>query len=182
MIAGLVGLFPVAFGAGAVALVQLRERPGAGRGLAIGGMVAAACWSVLAALVVVGLTFGPGAGPGPSLAGRVAELGSTTPGTCLDPVEAVAACTEAHAGEVYRVEVLEQEEAWPGDDLAVRADDLCFEAFEDYVGAPYEDSAYDYAAYAPAEADWERGERRLACVVVSYEDDVLTGRVAGSGR
>lgn len=190
IVTGLVGLVPIAVGTGIVALVQLRERPERGRALAVGGLVAAGCWSVMALLVavVLGLGFaGYGPGPGSAVAGTVAQAGGATVGTCLrtrqdGPGTEAVPCGPTHDEEVYRVTRLPGG-AWPGDgEVLGRADDVCYDGFEGYVGAAYEESAYDYAFYAPDEGEWTSGERRVVCVIVPSDDADLTSSAAGTRR
>jgi hypothetical protein len=183
-VTGLLALVPVAVVAGVVALVQTTRRRQAGRGLAVGGLVAAALWTVGG--VVAGILLVTGDWLDGSL-GRVEQAGSARVGTCLrtepaegDVAEAVA-CTAEHDGEVYLVEELGTG-AWPGrDDVQTRADDTCYDAFEGYVGQTYVRSAYDYGYYLPDRDEWDAGERRVVCVVVPF-DGPIDGSVRGSGR
>ncbi len=182
LVTGVIGLVPVAIPVGIVALVRLRRLPERGRGLAIGGLAAAACWLVLAGLVVVGLTLGS-VGGSSGIAGRVAQAGSTEVGTCLlsgDAVAAAVPCTDTHDQEVFRVDVFQGGD-FPGrSELTAEADDACYAAYRSYVGRSYEDSAYDYAFYVPDAAEWHAGERRFVCIVVPSDSDTLPGVVAGS--
>lgn len=185
LVSGLVALVPVAVAAGVVGLVQTARHRQAGRGLAIGGLVAAGVWTVL--LAVLGAAFfvtGPSYDP---RLGRVAEAGSTTTGTCLrlggqDAAPEVVPCADEHDAEVYRVQDLPRA-VWPGeDDVDAQADDTCYDAFEDYVGRSYRTSRYDYGYFLPDRVEWARGERRVVCAVLPFDDDVLLGSVRGTGE
>lgn len=182
LVTGLLALVPVAVPAGVVALVQTSRRRQAGRGLAVGGLVAAAVWTPLLVLLAVGLLAGALGTP----LGRVAEAGPATVGTCLlladgpgggaSPVD----CAAPHDAEIYLVEVLGGQ-TWPGEDeVEHRADEACYQAFGDYVGRSYELSDHDYGYFLPDRAEWAAGEHRAVCVVVPT-DGVLLGPVRGSG-
>lgn len=54
------------------------------------------------------------------------------------------------------------------------ADDLCFESFESYVGAAYEESELDFNYYVPTEDSWAAGDRVVTCVLLDYDGEQLT--------
>lgn len=94
-------------------------------------------------------------------------------------------CDEPHDAEVYALEDLPQgdDEPFPGDDeVAMQSDAICFELFESYVGAPYEDSALDYSYYLPIEESWNSGDRGVACLLYAYDGTKLDQPMRGSGR
>ena len=182
LVAGLLALVPVAVVAGVVGLVQTGRRPQAGRWLAVGGLVAAATWTVV--LCVVAAVFLDDLEP---RLGRVGDVRSTVVGTCLTAPAAGATawassdCSEPHDGEVYLVEDLGAG-AWPGKgEIGGRAEDACYGAFSAYVGRSWMTSDYDYGWFSPDAREWSSGERRVVCVVVPYEDSVLPRSVRGSG-
>lgn len=184
LVTGIVALFPIAVVAGIVALVQIRRREQRGTGLAIAGIVLGGLWALFVMLAVIGFVLG-GASPG-SL-GRVANAGSTTIGSCLEEpakhssLAAVTDCSGPHGAEVFKVTALDGS-SWPGyDEVDSLADDLCYDSFDDYVGGSYDSSSYDYAWFAPDDAEWRSGERRVVCVVVPYDQDKLNGSVRGTG-
>lgn len=188
LVTGIIALVPVAIAAGIVALVQIRKRGEDGTPLAIIGLVAAGCWTLV---IVIGLaaafafgSFGYGSGD----QGRVGNAGSTTVGACLDErsqgqeIAPVEDCGNSHYAEVYQVETLGAG-AWPGsDELENRAEELCDAAFESYVGESYFDSDYDYGYFFPDEAEWRSGERRVVCVILPGFDDDLRGSVRDGGE
>jgi len=92
----------------------------------------------------------------------------------------VVDCADAHAVEVFHVVPLEGED-YPTD-VAVQAQNLCYAAFEDYVGIPYDESAYFYTATYPAPAAWGSGGEQITCLIVGDEGEVLTGSAEGSER
>ncbi len=194
LVTGIVAIFPVALGAGITALVQIRRRPQAGAGMAIGGIVAGSVWMligiVVAALGAFSSSLGAFSSSGdyPYL-GRVANAGSTTVGSCLlepssdDSTAAEIDCAKGHYAEVYLVGAPSTEATWPGaDKLGQHADDLCYDAFAAYVGTDYDSSEYDYDFFLPDRAEWTAGEHRAVCVVVPGDSHTMRGSVRHSGR
>ncbi len=94
-------------------------------------------------------------------------------------------CDQPHDAEVYGVTTVptDDDETFPGDDqIATTADDLCFESFESYVGAAYEESELDFNYYVPTEDSWAAGDRVVTCVLLDYDGEQLTEPLEGSGR
>lgn len=93
----------------------------------------------------------------------------------------VVPCEQPHTDEVYLIFDVEDGE-FPGDDaLGVVASDGCLEAFEAYVGVPYEVSELDYYYYQPTKSSWARAsDRTVQCILFSYED--VTGTLKGANR
>ncbi|MGB8649359.1 MAG: septum formation family protein [Mycobacteriales bacterium] len=183
LVTGILGLVPVALGAGITALVQVRRRGQAGWGMAIAGLVLAGLWTVVIALAVAAVVLGSDSG---GALGRVADAGSTSVGSCLQSptgdgsVSTLVDCTESHDGEVYFVQDLGPT-GWPGySEVDKRADDACLGAFEDYVGTSYDSSDDDYGYFAPDEGEWASGEHRVVCVVLT--PDPVHESVRDSGR
>lgn len=87
-------------------------------------------------------------------------------------------CTEPHDGEVYFIHSFEGDE-YPADVLTT-ADEVCFNEFESYVGAPYETSSLDIQYLYPTESSWDLGDREVVCIVVPLEGQ-LSEVVKGSG-
>lgn len=160
-------------------------------------------WLILVAvLVVLGLMAGAGIWAVSALRSGLpagdTDIYDLSIGDCLnDPVEAMpdevvevdsvesVDCAEPHEAEVYALADLPGDAAadFPGDDaVAQQADEICFGRFEDYVGAPYEESSLDYSYYLPTAQSWSGGDREVACLAVDYDGELLTGSVAGSGR
>lgn len=70
-----------------------------------------------------------------------------------------ADCDAAHDGEVYLLGSLQgyfdEDEEYPGvEEVGFAVDDECWLAYEDYVGRPFEDSAFGYALYGPDAQSW----------------------------
>lgn len=90
-------------------------------------------------------------------------------------------CAQPHDSEVYAVESL-PEGPYPGDDEVFRlADEICLDAFEPYVGTPYDRSLYFYGYYWPDKNNWGFGDREIVCVLFD-ENGQIEGSVRGSGR
>jgi hypothetical protein len=150
-------------------------------GLAVGGIAASGLWTLLVGLVALaGLS---GAFDfGYDREGDLADVASREVGICFnqDP-PVVTDCASPHDREVYYSAPLPAD-SWPGEhEVDLDADDVCYSAFEDYVGLSYEDSDYDYTFYAPAEPEWRAGDRTVVCVVTPA-DSYLVGTVKGSAR
>ncbi len=90
-------------------------------------------------------------------------------------------CAEPHDSEVYEIETL-ADGPYPGDDEIFRlAEEICFDAFEPYVGISYDRSLYYFAYYWPEKNNWGAGDRDIVCVLFD-ENGQTEGSVRGSGR
>ncbi len=89
-------------------------------------------------------------------------------------------CASAHYGEIYSVNTM-QAGTYVEDDIYAQGDDLCYFAFEDFMGVAYSDSEYYYDAYYPSPMGWELGDHETTCVVTSFASDTV-GTLRGSGR
>lgn len=88
-------------------------------------------------------------------------------------------CSEPHDSEVFFVGEL-PDGPYPGDDeSSAAADALCAQPFIDFVGLPYEESAYDYTWYSPTAQSWESGNRAVRCVAIADSQEKLVGTIAG---
>lgn len=87
-------------------------------------------------------------------------------------------CAEPHDGEVYYVED-QTDEAFPGD-LTSRANDICYEKYEAFMGVAYEESNYWISTIVPSVDTWGAGDRQIACLVVGDEGEQLTGSLQGT--
>jgi hypothetical protein len=89
-------------------------------------------------------------------------------------------CTTVHYGEVYAVVTMEGDGAYVEEDVYAQADDLCYFAFEDYLGVSYEDSLYYYDPFYPTADSWALGDRETTCIVTTGFSDT-EGTLQGSG-
>lgn len=112
-------------------------------------------------------------------------------GDCLVSLDAFAGefrtvpttpCAEPHEAEVYAGATLPPGD-FPGDEaMGLKGDDLCFSAFEDFVGTPYAESALDFMSMYPTEDGWNRlDDREIICILLTL-DGPVTGTLEGSGR
>lgn len=94
-------------------------------------------------------------------------------------------CDDPHGVEVYLVASLNEDAdaPYPGDAAVLRAaDETCYAAFADFVGADYLDSSLEIVHVRPDAGIWEDGDRRVHCGVHARDLAPLTGSVRGSGR
>ena len=97
-----------------------------------------------------------------------------TVGDVVNTVPRVS-CDEPHDSEVFFVGDLPDGD-YPGDDeSSAAADALCYQPFIDFVGLPYEASAYDYTWYSPTQQSWESGSRAVRCVAITDSGEKLPG-------
>ena len=93
----------------------------------------------------------------------------------------IVECGEPHDNEVYRV-VEMTDSSYPGfDATGSRADSLCLEAFETFVGTPYVDSALEISWLIPTEESWGAGDREIVCFLYRLDFPKMTGTMEGSG-
>ena len=100
-------------------------------------------------------------------------------GTVFDVENAV--CTNEHWGEVFHVTTITSSQMPSEDDMNDMASDACIDAFEAYVGRPYDESDLDITWYFPSRESWEDGDRSLQCIAISGDGDPLYQPVRNSG-
>ncbi|KQO84506.1 hypothetical protein ASF17_03175 [Frigoribacterium sp. Leaf263] len=107
------------------------------------------------------------------------SFGSGTTGGVVVEVERVE-CTVPHDNEVF----FESEAAateFPGEQaLTETSDQLCFEAFPDFVGLDYESSVVEYDFLQPTEEGWRAGDRVISCYVY-VEGRLVSSSLRGFG-
>lgn len=174
LVTGLLGIFFVALPAGVAGLLQTRRHQQAGEGLAVAGVVLGGLTTALVSAVI---GFGVAGAFDPEPLGTLNDAPTTTVGTCLRERGAwqVIDCSSPHDGEVYAVEPASGTVYGGADDLFDEADDLCYDAFEDYTGEDYDTSDYDYAFFLPSRAEWDAGRTEVVCVLTPFLDDELVG-------
>jgi hypothetical protein len=101
----------------------------------------------------------------------------------------VVPCSEEHEYEFYYEYELDL-----GDDYATAsaemdadADQKCYDAFADFVGIPFEESAsLYYSYYVPSVESWADGDRQIQCMVLEGDENgnvvPVTGSLKGSKR
>ncbi|MFC3689090.1 septum formation family protein [Aquipuribacter hungaricus] len=93
-------------------------------------------------------------------------------------VEAVP-CSGPHDNEAYHAEDLPDGD-FPGEEeVTAAADEICFDAFEPFVGLAYEDSRLGYGSLTPTSDSWADGDREILCLVADYEGEPLVGSAQG---
>ncbi|MFC8922884.1 septum formation family protein [Cellulosimicrobium sp. NPDC057127] len=93
----------------------------------------------------------------------------------------VVPCASDHQAEVYAITHLAAGD-FPGDEgVQALAEDFCFEAFESYVGLPYEDSELYAWWFSPTEENWTWGDRSVQCFLEPLSGTV-TGTLEGAAR
>jgi hypothetical protein len=82
---------------------------------------------------------------------------------------------------VYAVHEM-SDTTYPGfDSTGERADDLCIDDFEPFVGTPYETSELDIGWLVPTDTSWANGDREIICFVYRVDLDKMTGTMDGLG-
>ena len=112
----------------------------------------------------------------------------------ITSVEAVP-CTSPHSGQKFAdvalsdaavfgeadAEVVLADEVRFDDAVFEASMDLCFDRFEGFVGASYDESALYFNALTPTVTGWQLGDREATCVIVP-ETGLISFDAEGSGR
>jgi hypothetical protein len=116
-----------------------------------------------------------------------ADVFSIQVGDCLD-LSAVTAeevnslpvvpCSDPHDSEVYAEQTLTGD-TYPAD-IDDQVGQICYDAFEPYVGIAYEESILEVQPLTPTTTSWDGGDRVVQCVLV-HPTEQVTGTLAGSG-
>jgi Domain of unknown function (DUF4190)/Septum formation len=160
--------------------------PGDGRGRALAG------W-ILGMIGVLGfVAFVIGAVATNGFEADTISIYDVRPGQCIDfadDSDIVADvprrdCDEPHDGEVFLVSSVGDADEFPGiSELDRRAEAACIgDAFEQYVGTAYDDSALTVTYVTPSEDSWAAGDRDVVCVATLPDSDKLTATVEGSNQ
>ena len=95
-------------------------------------------------------------------------------------------CDEPHDYEVFAATDYDGDD-YPGQ-LAMEeyADEVCYGAFESYVGTAYEQSALYYSHFTPSTGSWATGDREVTCMLFEVDDAFepvkLESSMRGSSR
>ncbi|MGZ0149204.1 DUF4190 domain-containing protein [Kribbella sp. WER1] len=180
---------PVAIGLGIAALVQIRRRPQAGKGMAIAGVVIGSLVTLgYVALIALAFAFGSSTddsgAPSPGSKVYVDELAI---GDCFDETGVEDEvfrrdCPVEHDGEIVASVTLPPG-AYPGDRaIDDAADRACAGPFGSYVGKSRDESELDLAWWTPDKRTWNSGDRRVLCAAYGPGTDKLTGTVKNTHR
>ena len=111
------------------------------------------------------------------------RVGDCINGATVGLVESVEGvpCTDAHDVEVYYAFNI-AEGPFPGDDaVGAEADERCYDQFEPFVGASYQESVYGFTTLVPTEDSWEQlDDREVLCLIGNYDGTRKTGSAKGS--
>ncbi|WP_180272036.1 septum formation family protein [Actinomyces ruminis] len=93
-------------------------------------------------------------------------------------------CAAPHLYEVYAEGAIAADAFPDGGLMEQYVADICYDAFENYVGTSYDD-AYAQGRYAvtslrPTQRTWEQGDRRVSCLLTSVDGGELTGSARGA--
>ncbi|MFG2004736.1 septum formation family protein [Spirillospora sp. NPDC048911] len=184
LVVGLAGGVVFAVGFAIAALVQIKRRNEKGKGLAIGGLAAAAAWVVgIVAVVVAAYSFVPDRDE----AGRISKSGKALVSTlkvgdCFTGFGADATnilvtalpCSKPHDGEVV-AKVKLPDGSFPGRAETERqAEAVC----EKEIGTVYDRSRYvddlDLYASSPDKLAWDDGDRSVVCIMRYTGGGLLT--------
>ncbi|MEW2354630.1 septum formation family protein [Spirillospora sp. NPDC029432] len=184
LLTGLFGMVLFAIGFGIAALVQISRRGERGKGMAIGGLAAAAAWTA-GGTIVAAVSFG-------TAVGDAAEESSLAlypkAGQCFDFVGAddaaelkVMPCTEPHQAEMV-LRFTMPKGPFPGDqEVQRRGDAECERRFQARfkTKAPLDNSAAH--AVVPTRIGWRLGDRGVHCAVVAALETSPLTQPIGSG-
>lgn len=92
-------------------------------------------------------------------------------------------CSQPHDNEVFALIALEgDDDEYPGtEEVQTLGFERCYDEFEAYVGAPYEESALEFDPYLfPTAQTWAAGDREIVCAVYNPDLSPLTGSTRDS--
>ncbi|MGI9605020.1 MAG: septum formation family protein [Acidimicrobiales bacterium] len=101
-------------------------------------------------------------------------------------ITAAVDCSRPHDKEVYHEAEFPAPNGapFPGEDaLSAWSTEVCYEAFEDFVGAEYELSVYDIDFLQPTQETFEHPvgrHRRVTCFLFNTEEDKSFGTARGA--
>ncbi|MFD0686649.1 DUF4190 domain-containing protein [Actinomadura fibrosa] len=192
LVTGLLCLVPLALGFGVAALVQTGRRNEKGRGLAVGGLVAALAWAAAGA-VFAAMSLGSLFAPDRDEAGHIRKsgrvlVGALRVGDCFTGFSGDTSnrfvtampCTRPHDGEVAaRVQM--QDGPYPGDERTTElATDLCERRLTRLLRkSRYSDDLEIYATQ-PDGTTWRSGDREVTCMLRYVGPGTLTAPLSES--
>jgi hypothetical protein len=91
-------------------------------------------------------------------------------------------CSEPHDFELFHTYELTTAELPSDAEVQSDAGERCTEAFESYVGVPFEESELDFGVMWPTEDSWAAGDHTVMCALQTMDGSKLEGTAAGSGR
>lgn len=124
----------------------------------------------------------------------IAPVPELKTGTCLNDVrqegDSVTVgttrgvnCSGAHDSEVVGTIVHPGNGPFPGvPTLTTFAQIPCVDAFRSYVGVDFETSSLDMFVVVPSDITWAKGDRKIACLVITTDGSRISGTVKGTQR
>ncbi len=141
--------------------------------------------ALLAGLTGATMLTGCGAGNAVTEAIQKIMLPSIAVGECTDLEAAeesqevtelpTVSCDTAHKWETFAEKQFDLNDSFPGDDgILQAADEFCAAEFATFVGAAYDDSAYELQYIYPTEGTWTTlGDRTITCLIGLPEGGVV---------
>jgi hypothetical protein len=163
---------------GLVAIGRASRSGGRTRALGIAGALLGVLSLGLGAIEVVGLV---------NLGQHYRTFDTLDAGDCFNvahdliPHYNLVNCGSPHDGEAYAVIKAQESGSYPGVDGFGADDPTCAAARQQYVDGNLNTSIYQPVTLVPNELAWDRGVRRLVCIVQSADGNRLTGSVRGTG-
>lgn len=182
LVTGIVGAVVLSVILGVVALRQIARRDERGSGLAVGGLVASAVWSVVLVVGLIAFTGADTEDSGDVAGARDLPVEELRLGDCLDDVRessrvftvSVVPCSEPHEGQVYAVSDL-PDAPWPGEEeVLVLSEERCLDQLERDFPETYDDLSVEVFFFHPTRGSWRFGDRQVLCVA-QYLDGGRTG-------
>jgi len=124
----------------------------------------------------------------------IATMPELKTGTCLNDVHqdgdtltvdtsSGVKCSGTHDGEVVGTLVHPGNGPFPGvPSLVTFGQTPCLDAFRSYVGVDFETSSLDMIVVVPTEITWAKGDRSIACLVITADGSRINGTVRGTQR
>ena len=124
------------------------------------------------------------------MAGCGGDVFTLEVGTCYDDIDETAIssvpevdCSDPHDNEVFAVFDYTGSDTFPGSEaMNDAAQQLCVDAFEEYVGLRYEESAFEVYPITPNEGGWNSGDREIICALYNPDLSKLIGSMQGAAR
>ncbi|WP_168211887.1 septum formation family protein [Ruania zhangjianzhongii] len=140
---------------------------------------------VRTALAVVGAV-----GVSASLAACGGQVATAEVGSCVNTSDfegeiteiPTVDCSEEHDAQVFHLFDMDDGD-FPGDDaISTAAEEQCLPAFEEFVGADYQESSLDINFIGPSQDTWDQADdREVICVLYTMDGSTSTESFEGSG-
>ncbi len=175
LVCGLLGGAPLGIAFGIIALSRIRRRPQAGRGLAVGGLIASGCWLLIFAAAAVAAVLWWERGQADAAVAvtprdRV-HVSALAPGDCVNELHTeaeevldmpVVPCDTPHDGEVYAVFELPAG-PFPGEEAVQEEVTVrCEDDLRSFAGAGSEQLEFTFL-YPATESFWTE-DRQVTCI------------------